>query len=60
MLLLVSTALPVFAQTTGQIEGTVADPAGAVIKGARVTVTGPNLIAPAHRPDRQGDRGRHP
>lgn len=44
VLVLAIPAIPVFAQTTGQVEGTVKDPAGAVIKGARVVATSPNLI----------------
>jgi len=30
------------AQTTGEINGTVTDPAGAVVPGATITVTNPN------------------
>ncbi len=44
VLLLVLSATPAMAQTTGQIEGFVKDPAGAVIKGARVVATSPSLI----------------
>ena len=32
--------------TTGSIEGTVTDPAGAAVRGATVMVTSPNLISP--------------
>ena len=41
-------AASAFAQssTTGSIEGTVIDPAGAVVPGATVNVTSPNLISP--------------
>jgi outer membrane receptor protein involved in Fe transport len=45
LILLISVgAAPAFAQTTGQVEGVVKDPTGAVIKGARVTATSPSLI----------------
>ncbi len=40
--------IPVSAQTstTGNIEGTVTDPSGAVVPGATVTVSGGNLVRP--------------
>jgi hypothetical protein len=36
-------AVPSFAQTTGRIEGRVLDSSGAVLPGATMTVSGPNL-----------------
>ena len=37
--LIVSTAVPVFAQTAGSLRGTVTDPSGAVVPGAAVVLT---------------------
>jgi hypothetical protein len=37
--------LPVRAQTTSNIEGTVKDPHGAIVPGAEVKATSPSLIA---------------
>jgi outer membrane receptor protein involved in Fe transport len=44
MLLFVLAAAPAVAQTTGQIEGTVTDPSGAIVAGALVTAASPSLI----------------
>ena len=43
---LTAAALPATAQTTGAIEGTVADVQGLAVPGATVTLTGEALIAP--------------
>jgi outer membrane receptor protein involved in Fe transport len=43
--------------TTGSIEGAVTDPNGAAVKGATVTVTGPNLITA--KDATTGDDGRY-
>src|SRR5712692_5229000 len=43
--------------TTGSIEGLVTDPNGAVVKGATVTATSPNLISP--QTATTGDSGRY-
>jgi outer membrane receptor protein involved in Fe transport len=42
--LLLATAAMAQTSTTGTVEGTVTDPNGAVISGASVSLTGPNLI----------------
>jgi hypothetical protein len=41
LILMISAALVVWAQTQGQITGVVTDPSGAVVAGATVTVTNP-------------------
>src|SRR5215471_13363765 len=43
--------------TTGSIEGLVTDPNGAIVKGATVTATSPNLITP--QTATTGDNGRY-
>src|SRR6187200_3168475 len=42
--LLLATAAMAQTSTTGTVEGTVTDPNGAVISGASVSLTGPNLF----------------
>jgi outer membrane receptor protein involved in Fe transport len=44
MLLLLATGVSAQTATTGTIEGAVTDPAGAIVPGATVRVTSPNLI----------------
>jgi outer membrane receptor protein involved in Fe transport len=43
--------------TTGSIEGLITDPNGAIVKGATVTATSPNLITP--QTATTGDNGRY-
>ena len=60
ILCLLILGVDVQAQATGEINGTVTDPAGAVVPGATITVTNPNTnIERTESSEEEQRRGQH-